>query len=38
LCQTAGKLTRHTLPVELAGTLIQLKLNVRDDVTYAFAP
>jgi hypothetical protein len=36
-CQEASNLTRNTLSAEFPGTLIQVKLLVRDDVTYSFA-
>ncbi|MDB5307837.1 MAG: hypothetical protein JWO38_2039 [Gemmataceae bacterium] len=37
LCQQAGEVVRQTLPVDFPGTLIQIKLNIRDDVVYKFA-
>jgi len=36
-CQEGNNLTRSTLSAEFPGTLIQVKLLVRDDVTYTFA-
>jgi hypothetical protein len=36
-CQEGNILTRNTLSAEYPGTLIQVKLLVRDDVTYSFA-
>lgn len=36
-CQEGHTLTQRTLSAEFPGTLIQVKLLVRDDVTYSFA-
>lgn len=36
-CQEGHTLTKQSLSADFPGTLIQVKLLVRDDVTYTFA-